>query len=121
MGIDSADINGKYCDVVAVPLDFSVEAVDSGETVRLMVRGEIDLDTVGSLSAAIAAQLDRGCRQLFLDMAGVEFCEAAGLDALLDADRTFRAVGGALTVTGCSPLIARCLRVTGLDALLRIV
>ncbi len=79
------------------------------------VRGELDLALADSLTARGLAAIGRQARVLLLDMAGVSFCDACGLSALVrianHADRT----GCRYGLIAPQPLVVRILRITGLD------
>ncbi|PXY32730.1 hypothetical protein BAY60_05055 [Prauserella muralis] len=55
--------------------------------VVVVLDGEVDLQTVDQLSAALETQLARKPALLIVDLSAVGFLGAAGLSALLDASR----------------------------------
>lgn len=69
----------------------------------LVVVGEADLATAeqlrGHLSDALAGQPP----SLLVDLAGLDFCDLSGLDALHDATRQASAAGVSVTLRGMSP------------------
>ena len=79
------------------------------------VRGELDLALADSLAARGYAAIGRQARVLLLDVAGVSFCDACGLSALVrianHADRT----GCRYGLIAPQPLVMKILRITGLD------
>jgi anti-sigma B factor antagonist len=81
----------------------------------LQVRGELDLALADSLAARGYAAIGRQARVLLLDVAGVSFCDACGLSALVrianQADRT----GCRYGLIAPQPLVVQLLRITGLD------
>jgi anti-anti-sigma factor len=84
------------------------------------VRGELDIATAGQLATALSAQLANGHHVVCLDLAGLSFCGAAGLNMLLAVHRAHQAAHGTLILARCSPQVARVLRLTGLDSVLTI-
>jgi anti-anti-sigma factor len=54
-----------------------------GQIQVVQVRGELDLATADSLAARGYAAIGRQARVLLLDLAGVSFCDARGLSALV--------------------------------------
>ena len=54
-----------------------------GQIQVLPVRGELDLALADSLAARGYAAIGRQARVLLLDVAGVSFCDACGLSALV--------------------------------------
>ena len=86
-----------------------------GQIQVLQVRGELDLTLADGLAARGYAAIGRQARVLLLDVAGVSFCDACGLSALVRianrADRT----GCRYGLIAPQPLVVRILRITGLD------
>jgi anti-anti-sigma factor len=68
--------------------------------------------------------LDQLCRdrlpEIVLDLAGLEFLGAAGLEVFLRADDHLRAAGGRLILDRPGRLVRRVLAITELDAVLTI-
>ena len=54
-----------------------------GQIQVVQVRGELDLALADSLAARGYAAIGRQARVLLLDVAGVSFCDARGLSALV--------------------------------------
>ena len=86
-----------------------------GQIQVVPARGELDLALADSLTARGYAAIGRQARVLLLDMAGVSFCDACGLSALVQianhADRT----GCRYGLIAPQPLVVRILQITGLD------
>ena len=86
-----------------------------GQIQVVPVRGELDLALADSLAARGYAAIGRQARVLLLDVAGVSFCDACGLSALVrianHADRT----GCRYGLIALQPLMVKVLRITGLD------
>ena len=82
--------------------------------------GEIDLDTVGLLSAALADTIASGPDRVVVDLAHVSYIDSAGLGALVGAHKRLRAVGGALVLRCEQPQVMRLLTITGLTKLFTI-
>lgn len=83
----------------------------------LAVAGEVDLDSVPGLAAALTDAVDRGpCEVVVADLSTVTFLGSIGLTALLDATRRADAAGRSLRVVVDSnrPVI-RPIEITGLD------
>lgn len=88
--------------------------VAGGGTAVAAVRGEIDLNTADVLRGWLAELQAAGHGNLVVDFAGVAFCDAAGLGALVAAHNRAAADGGALRLSRVRPAQRRLLRVTGL-------
>jgi anti-anti-sigma factor len=65
----------------------------------LAVTGEIDIATADSLTDAATSALHTSTRLLILDLAGVSFCDAAGITALIKIHRTASARGASIALT----------------------
>ena len=88
---------------------------DGGGQIQVVqVRGELDLALADSLAVRGYAAIGRQARVL-LDLAGVSFCDACGLGALVrianHADRT----GCRYGLIAPQPPVVKVLRITGLD------
>lgn len=82
------------------------------------VVGEIDAVTVARFAALLTEAVDAGVPRVIVDMAGVDFINAAGLTALIVAAERLRVDGAWLTVRLVSPAIYRLFTVTGLTEIL---
>ncbi|QMU70677.1 STAS domain-containing protein [Streptacidiphilus sp. P02-A3a] len=80
--------------------------------------GEIDMDSVPRLREAVHQCLRQGVRTLVLDLAAVTFCDASGLNVLLELSRHTRAAGGRLRLEHPSPMLTRMLVLTDTHQLL---
>ena len=108
---------GASCAEGAPLLEVEVTHV-RGTTALAEVRGEIDLQTADLLRTRLTALHAEGHRRLVADFAGVLFCDAAGLGALVAVYNLVSAAGGELRLARVRPAQRRLLRVTGLDRVL---
>jgi anti-anti-sigma factor len=92
---------------------FHVQVAVGDDVVEMRAVGEVDVATVAVLRSALWAAPARPL--LRLDLSGVRLLSAAGVRALLAAHRRVRARGGVLVLVEPTPMVARVLRVTGLD------
>ena len=97
------------------PLELSHQILHTGEAVVEIV-GELDLDTAEEAFRYVQKIINRHRGPVVVSLAGVTFCDARGLRALVrmanhadQADRPFR-------VASPSPRLARLMHMTGLDA-----
>ncbi|MEU9026809.1 STAS domain-containing protein [Streptomyces sp. NPDC048383] len=90
----------------------AVRAVDGA--VVLTLAGELDHDTAAPLKDALETAAASGGR-LLVDMAGLEFCDSTGLNALLHSRITVQEAGGTLELAGLGGPVARMFRITGAD------
>jgi anti-sigma B factor antagonist len=78
-------------------------------------RGELDLATAASLAARGCAALAGHARLLLLDLTGLSFCDAQGLSAFVKVANHADKTGCRYGLIAPRPLVAKVLRITGLD------
>ncbi|RKS67849.1 anti-anti-sigma factor [Actinomadura pelletieri DSM 43383] len=100
----------------ADPLTVEIARV-RGDTAVVAVAGEIDLRTADTLCARLVEIHGEGSRRIVADFAGVPFCDAAGLGALVAAHNRISVSGGEIALARVRPAQARLLSITGLDRL----
>jgi anti-anti-sigma factor len=66
--------------------------------------GELDLATAGQLPRFVAALTPDDCRSVHLDLAGLDFIDAAGITALIRAKALVEQRSGRMTVCRPQPL-----------------
>jgi anti-sigma B factor antagonist len=99
-------------------LRIDITTQDSSATISPV--GEIDLDTVGLLSACLADTIAAGADHVVVDFARVSYIDSAGLGALVGAHNKLSAAGGALVLRCEQPRVMRLLTITGLTRLFTI-
>jgi anti-anti-sigma factor len=77
--------------------------------------GELDLATAGSLAARGCAAIAGQARLLLLDLTGLSSCDAHGVSALVKIANHADKAGCRYGLIGPRPLVAKMLRITGLD------
>ncbi|MER6187066.1 STAS domain-containing protein [Streptomyces sp. NPDC001652] len=92
----------------------------SGRCLVAQVSGEMDDQSTGWFRARFKELIARGGRFLVLDLAGVPFCDSAGLNALLEARRQADAIGAVLVLACVPEPVRRTLEMTGADHVLRV-
>ncbi|MFI7281993.1 STAS domain-containing protein [Micromonospora chersina] len=90
-----------------------------GGPARLRLVGELDLGTAPELTAAIDRLVAEGRHEVLLDLTDLTFCDSTGIAAFVRGDNLAAAAGGWLRITGAAGRVARVLRMTGLDDVLR--
>ncbi|MEJ7800520.1 MAG: anti-sigma factor antagonist [Ilumatobacter sp.] len=78
------------------------------------VSGEVDRLTAPGLGALINALADAGNNQVVLDLATLDFMDAAGLGVIAAASARLRPDGGALAIRSPSSMVRRILGITGM-------
>ena len=90
----------------------------SGGVVTLTVTGEIDFGSARELRDA-AERARASCPdRLFVDLAGVTFCDSAGLSALLRLWDDCTLAGGHMFIVNPARCVRRVFEMTGLDRIL---
>ncbi len=96
-------------------LSWELRGIDSAPVVALT--GEIDLSTSPLLRATLVSLIDRGARELTVDLCDVTFVDSTGLGVLVAALQLLQARGGGgLSIRGVGPVVRRVFELTGLDA-----
>jgi anti-sigma B factor antagonist len=86
----------------------------------LVASGEIDLHTAPKLWEALALLIERGHREVVLDMAEVEFIDSQGIAAIVRAQKRLAPEGGTVIVRGPRPQAREVFEVTGLSQLIEL-
>jgi anti-anti-sigma factor len=90
---------------------------DRGGLVTVVVDGELDIHSAPGLSEALAPAADAG-RHLVLDVAGLQFCDCAGLSLFLRTQERARAAGGSLHLAAPTASMRRLLAVARMSDIL---
>ncbi|MEU4625686.1 STAS domain-containing protein [Actinoplanes sp. NPDC023801] len=95
---------------------------DGDRVTRLVVTGDLDMATVPGLDEAVAAALT-GNRphRLVIDLAGLDFCDSAGIHALTRARDSAQRRAAGFVVTNPTGITRRTLEISGLLDLLTTV
>ncbi|MGI5415182.1 STAS domain-containing protein [Actinomadura luteofluorescens] len=88
---------------------------EGGGPARVTARGELDIASSAAFGIELARLIGERGPDVVIDVSGLIFCDARGLAALVAADELARSRGGAVTLTGPRPQMAKILRLTGLD------
>ncbi len=96
-----------------------------GHPARIVVHvtGEVDVATSSLLAAALTRALETETAvrtDLVVDLAGVRFIDASGINVLLNAARQASAAGGSLVLRSPSRAVRRLLGVLRLDEVLAV-
>ncbi|GAA2024185.1 hypothetical protein GCM10009839_22430 [Catenulispora yoronensis] len=99
-------------------LRISVHTVPGGPVIALA--GELDISTAPALRAVCLDTFDTyGRPHAVVDVAGLSFCDCAGLSAFLHVHKRALANGGWIRLCGTDPRLRKVLAVTGLGSTLR--
>lgn len=93
-----------------------LEAEEDGNRAILRLRGEVDICTASRLRDRLAALLKGDGRSaVVLDLSGLEFMDATGLEVLVQAQLLAGARGTELVLAHPPGIVRRLLEVTGLE------
>ncbi|MBK8868406.1 MAG: STAS domain-containing protein [Dermatophilaceae bacterium] len=99
-------------------LVLSSEELDEVVVVRAV--GEVDVSTAPSLRRHLDDLIQRGYRDLVVDLTEVDFLDSTGLGVLVGRLKLLRAQGGQLRLAGVRDRVRKVLLITGLDRVFEI-
>jgi anti-sigma B factor antagonist len=97
-------------------LGFPVEMVSGVPVVA--ATAEIDVTNADGLRAALGQAAGKGSGTLVVDLTRTQFCDSAGMHALVDAHKRARAEGGQVMLAVSGAAVPRILEITGIDRIL---
>jgi anti-sigma B factor antagonist len=100
--------------------DLSIDAVDEGRAVRLVLAGELDLAVADRLRVAIETHATRGAA-VVLDLRRLEFMDSTGLSTLLSAHSSAERQGWDFAVIAGDGAVNRLFELTDARSILRFV
>lgn len=95
--------------------EFGTDIRSVGNHALVVVVGEIDVSTVGTLYEQFAGLARQGVCHVALDMAGVTFIDSTGLSLLVTEHKRAESMRGELIVFSPSPQLRRMIQMVGLD------
>jgi anti-anti-sigma factor len=96
------------------PLELSHRFAPSGEAV-VYISGELDMTTADPAVRYVQKIIGRHHGPVAVNLAGIRFCDAQGLRALLRMANCADLAGAPFRVTSPSRMLAKVLRITGLS------
>ncbi|CAM5621037.1 ANTAR domain-containing protein [Streptomyces viridochromogenes] len=109
---DAADAEVAGAPMVE-PLPLVAALCPDGDRMKVVVRGELDLDSGGRFQRILRDALHRSVRGVDLDLRGVTFCDCAALNILLAVRQRALADGKTVALHGSSSMVDRLLVLTG--------
>jgi anti-sigma B factor antagonist len=102
-------------------MELEISTVDLGGGVATVgVAGEVDLYTAPSLKAALSETIDRGARNVLVDLSRATFIDSTTLGVLMGAVKRLRPAGGELAIACNDPNIRKIFEITLLDRIFNI-
>jgi anti-anti-sigma factor len=95
--------------------EFGTDIRSVGNHALVVVVGEIDVSTVGSLYEQFACLARQGVCHVALDMAGVSFIDSTGISLLVTEHKRAESMRGELIVFSPLPQLRRMIQMVGLD------
>jgi anti-anti-sigma factor len=99
-------------------IDFRVSAVD--QVTLIEADGRIDSMNASELGEALSQEIERGSRQIVLDLSKVSYMSSAGLRELVAAYNKLQNVSGDLRLAQPSSRVMDVLEMSGLDTIFQI-
>jgi anti-sigma B factor antagonist len=91
-----------------------------GQVAVVTLPEEIDVTIADAVRDELLAVLDQGAALLVADLSTTEFCDSAGVSALVRAYRRAGASGSCVRFVVSTPAVKRVLSITGVDRLVDI-
>jgi anti-anti-sigma factor len=116
--------SGRRCGAETDPLPgssgiFSAETFVTPVSTCVHVRGELDISTCGQLLAALRPEELPGDRDVNVDLGELDFIDAAGVQACLEAQQQLEAATGrVLTYSRPQGIVLRVLEVLEIESVL---
>jgi anti-anti-sigma factor len=98
------------------PTELRCEIVRNGHAAWVQPFGELDLDTVHRVDAALEELRGDGCPEVVLDLRGLTFMDSTGLRLVIRWDTTAREDGFQFAIVPGRDVVQRVFRLTGMDA-----
>ena len=96
---------------------FNLEVVERPDGTFLRLAGDLDMSSAAELVRVAERLVDSG---VTVDMSAVDFCDSAGLNALVDLRKAGKRTGGRFAITGVRDDVRFVFEVNGLVGFLGI-
>ncbi len=96
-------------------MDLAITSTAQGARTVVHVGGEIDVYTAPALRRHLDEQIQRGCRDLVVDLAEVTFLDSTGLGVLVGRLKLIRSQGGIMRIVATQERVLKVFTITGLD------
>ncbi|GAB3763120.1 hypothetical protein GCM10027600_08120 [Nocardioides ginsengisegetis] len=99
-------------------MTLTVRSSMSPPTVRVQVRGDLDLFSARRVGMRIDRARQQGCHQVLVDAGGVTFVNGSALGVFIRTLRALTEESGSMHFTSVSPSFERLCTLTGIDTVL---
>jgi anti-anti-sigma factor len=97
------------------PTELRCEVARDGSVAWVRPFGELDIDSVHRVEAALDGLHEHGSADIVLDLRGLTFMDSTGLRLVIRWDRAARAGGFRFSVVPGGEVVQRVFRLTGMD------
>src|SRR5687768_16088444 len=97
---------------------FTIEVRDGDALTTVALGGELDMASAPRLHEALSELITTGRQRILVDLDQLAFCDSAGLNAFVQADKHCAARGGWLRLVGAQGHVARVMELSGVDEVL---
>jgi anti-sigma B factor antagonist len=97
------------------PTELRCEVARNGSVAWVQPFGELDLDSVHRVEAALEGLRDEGCPEVVLDLRGLTFMDSTGLRLVIRWDTAAREGGFRFAVVPGREVVQRVFKLTGMD------
>ena len=97
----------------AAPGFLGVDVARTGGAVVCRPVGDLDLNSMAPVRAALDGALESGVRLLVVDLAGVDFCDSSGLNLLLQVRIEAEQAGVRMRLAALNGQVSRVFELTG--------
>jgi anti-sigma B factor antagonist len=87
----------------------------SGDEIRIVVGGELDMCAAPALADALRRAVDTRVASLVVDLTDATFADSTAIGALLEASARIRETGGRLRLICTNRNVLRTVEIAGLD------
>ncbi len=102
------------------PTELRCEVARNGTVASVQPLGELDLDSVHRVEAALEALQEEGCAEIVLDLRGLTFMDSTGLRLVIRWDAAARDGGFRFAIVPGDDVVQRVFRLTGMDGELKL-
>ena len=114
---DHLPVRGRLARPIGDPLTWDIQS--RGHLIIVFLNGELDAGTAPGLGGQLAPLADSRSH-FILDLAGLRFCDCAGLNLFLRLQQRARAVGGSLHLAAPTASVRRLITLARLSDVLPI-
>jgi anti-anti-sigma factor len=97
------------------PTELRCEVARNGIVAWVRPFGELDLDSVHRVEAALDGLNEEGCHDIVLDLRGLTFMDSTGLRLVIRWDNAAREGGFRFSIIPGGDVVQRVFRLTGMD------